>query len=386
MTVEAWRHHNPVAIRFGRGCRSEVVEHFDQRCLVVTSARGRRQLESDPLLADVVTRARPLWRDAVQANPDRRVLQQCIDELAGTEVARVVAFGGGSAIDSAKALALALSPAGRGRTLEALIGEASAIPLDARLPLHALPTTAGTGSEVTPYATIWDHAERRKLSLAGPAVYPCSAFIDPELTDSLPPEVTLATGLDAINQAGESIWNRGMTPVSEALAHRALVAGFEALPRLMEEPGDRAARDAMAETSLLAGLAISQTRTSLCHAISYPLTAHFGVPHGLACAFTMPAVLRHNLAVDDGRFRRLAALLAPGGADDTEGLLQRFNGLNHRLGVADRVRAAIGGREALFALRGEMFTPGRSDNGIAMLDGNVLQRILEKAWSNGDVL
>lgn len=381
MTEGAWSHHNPVAIRFGRGCRSEVAALLEQqRCLIVTSARGRRQLENDPLLGGSMARAQPLWMDSVQANPDRKVLQECIDELAGAELESIIAFGGGSAIDSAKALALALGPKGCGKTLAELIGEASGLPSGASLPLHALPTTAGTGSEVTPYATIWDHAERRKLSLAAPAIYPRSAFVDPELTDGLPREVTLSTGLDAINQAGESIWNRGMTPVSEAWAHRALVAGFEALPRLMEDPGDRAARDAMAETSLLAGLAISQTRTSLCHAISYPLTAHFGIPHGLACAFTMPAVLRLNLAADDGRFRRLAALLAPGGESDTEGLLQRFDVLNQRLDVAGRVRAAIGEREALLELRDEMFTPGRADNGIAPVDHKIVQGMLEKSW------
>lgn len=380
----AWGHHNPVAIRFGRGCRSEIKALLKRRrCLIVTSARGRRQLESDPLLGGSVTGAGLLWMDSVQANPDQQALQERIDDLAGAEVESVIAFGGGSAIDSAKALALALGPDGRGRTLDALIGAASGLPLGASLPLHALPTTAGTGSEVTPYATVWDHAERRKRSLAGPAVYPRTAYVDPELTDGLPREVTRSTGLDAVNQAAESIWNRGMTPVSEALAQRALVAGVEALPRLMAKPGDRAARDAMAEASLLAGLAISQTRTALCHAISYPLTAHFGIPHGLACAFTMPAVLRHNLVADDGRFRRLAALLAPGGEGDTEGLLQRFDALNHQLDVSGQVRAAVGELEALLDLRDEMFTPGRADNGIAAVDHEAVQRILEQAWEAG---
>ncbi len=380
-----WGYHNPVDIRFGRGCRSEVTVILEQyRCLIVTSVRGRRQLETDSLIGGMVMRTQPLWMDAVVTNPDEQALQECIDTLSGSAVESVIAFGGGSAIDSAKVLALALGSMADGRSLRELIQAVSQFPLGASLPLYALPTTAGTGSEVTPYASIWNHAERRKRSLTGRAIYPRSAFIDPELTDSLPKEVTLSTGLDAINQAAESIWNRGMTPVSEALAQRALMISFEALPRLMNQLGDKAARDAMAEASLLAGLAISQTRTALCHAISYPLTAYFGIPHGLACAFTMPAVLRHNLVADDGRFQRLAALLSPSRASNVAGLLTRFDTLNRELGVADRVRSAIGSLDALFKLRHEMFTPGRFDNGIVAVDNDALQRILYEAWRGSD--
>ena len=241
-------------------------------------------------------------------------------------------------------------------------------------------TTAGTGSEVTPYATVWEHGERRKLSLTGTVVYPHSAFVDTELSASLPYHATLNTSLDAINQAAESIWNRNMTPISEMFAHRALQMGMSALPLLLNDLENLSLRDTMAEVSLLAGLAISQTRTSLCHAISYPLTAHFGVPHGLACAFTMPAVLRHNLTAVDGRFCRLADLLEAE-ADDREELVWRFDELNRRLAVPEQVRATIGNRGALMALTDEMFTPGRADNALAAVDKDAVQWVLDQAWN-----
>ena len=136
----------------------------------------------------------------------------------------------------------------------------------------------------------------------------------------------------------------------------------------------------MAEVSLLAGLAISQTRTALCHAISYPLTAHFGVPHGLACAFTMPAVLRHNLTADDGRFRRLAAVLCPEGAESNEELLDLFDMLNEKLQVAEQVREMVGSLNATIALRDEMFTPERADNALANVNCEVLASIVKQAW------
>ena len=155
---------------------------------------------------------------------------------------------------------------------------------------------------------------------------------------------------------------------------------MEALPTLLHDLENLNLRDIMAEVSLLAGLAISQTRTSLCHSISYPLTAHFGVPHGLACAFTMPAVLRHNLSANDGRFRRLAKLLCLEESESKEELLHLFDRLNQQLQVAKRVRAIVGSLEALIALREDMFTPGRANNVLANVNNEVLQSILIQAW------
>ena len=382
--LSVWEHFNPVRVRFGRGCRGEVATELQgHHCLIVASPRGRRQIESDLLLVEAISGAKSsIWMDAVEPNPDLVQLQEAVVKLRDTRVSCVLAFGGGSSIDSAKALALGLSPAANNRTLRDLIDIVACLPLGASLPLYTLPTTAGTGSEVTPYATLWDHRDRCKLSLAGPSVYPHSAYVDPELTDTLPYSSTLHTGLDAINQAAESIWNHRMTPVSEALAHRALKVGLDALPRLLDDLNNMDLRDLMAEVSLLAGMAISQTRTSLCHAISYPLTAHFGIPHGLACAFTMPAVLRLNLTEDDGRFQRLAKVLAPEGKRDVADLLYSFDAFNRQLNVAKQIRNVVGTVEALFVLRDQMVTLGRADNVLVNVDSEVLQAILEWSWES----
>jgi phosphonate metabolism-associated iron-containing alcohol dehydrogenase len=382
MKSAAWGHYNHVSIRFGRGCRLGALDFLDSKhCLVVTSSRGRQRLLNDPVIGASIKRNSDLiWVDSVDPNPDIRSLQSSIHGLSGARFEIVFGFGGGSVIDSAKVLALALGPAGRKFSLYDLFKNVAQLPHNAGLPLLVIPTTAGTGSEVTPYATVWDHEKRRKLSLSGPAIYPCSALIDPDLTDTLPRDVTLNSGLDAINQAAESIWSREITPISEALAQRALRIGLNALPRLMSNLSDGVSRDDMAEASLLAGLAISQTRTSLCHAISYPLTAHFGIPHGLACAFTMPAVLRHNLTADDGRFRRLAAVFQDIGTQDVENLILKFDVFNDVLGVADVVRTAVGSAQELYRLVDEMFTPGRADNSIAAVDRESVLQILRHSW------
>jgi alcohol dehydrogenase len=384
ISSETWAYHNPVRIHFGRGCRGFLAEFLaGQRVLVVCSQRGRRQLESDPLLAKALSNTlRVVWVDAVEANPDLNRLQTLAMGLLDAQVDCVLAFGGGSVIDTAKVLALAISSAARHNTLLELLSAVVDLPSGVSIPLYALPTTAGTGSEVTPYATVWDRAERRKHSLAGPAVYPHMAFVDPELSDTVSYSSTLSTGLDAINQAAESIWNRNMTPVSEMFAHRALMLGMMALPRLLNDLANSSLRDVMAEVSMFAGLAISQTRTSVCHSISYPLTAHFGVPHGLACAFTMPAVLRRSLGADDGRFERLAKVLLTNEPGKSDTLIRYFNLFNQHLKVADRVRKMVGSLEEVIALREEMNTPGRVDNSLIQIDETILANIICESFSS----
>ena len=375
-----WRHHNPVCVHFGRGVRARLTELvLGVRVLVVTTARGRRQFEQDPLLGPLCASMQCVWIDEVETNPGLTELQGVIDRLKDEAFDAVVAFGGGSAIDSAKVLAVALSSELAGMPLRALLAD-PALHREARpKPLYALPTTSGTGSEVTPYATVWDREQRKKYSLAGPAAFPYMAIVDPDLTDGLPEPVTLSTGLDAINQAAEAVWNHNMTPLSEAYSLRALRLGFHALPRLLGDPDDLTARADLAESSLLAGLAISQTKTGLCHSMSYPITAHFGVPHGLACAFTMPAVLRHNLHADEGRFARMATAVAGEGATLVD-LVDRFDAFHAGLRVGARVRETIDGLEVLLSLAGEMFTPGRADNNLADVDGPTIEALLRRAW------
>lgn len=384
MSMKKWLHYNPVRIHFGRGCRASLAEVLaEQRALIVCSPRGRQQLELDVVLGHAIHSAKSIiWVDAVETNPDLDRLQELTNDLQSAHLDCVVAFGGGSAIDSAKAFALALSPTARNQSLRELVDAAASLAVGTSLPLYAVPTTSGTGSEVTPYATVWDHGERRKLSLSGPAVYPHSAFVDSELSATVPYNSTLNTGLDAINQAAESIWNRNMTPMSEMLAHRALQKGMSALPTLLHDLENPNLRDTMAEVSLLAGLAISETRTSLCHAISYPLTAHFGVPHGLACAFTMPAVLRLNLSADDGRFKRLAKVLGLDKAESSQELLHLFNRFNQQLQVAKQVREIVSSVDLLITLSNEMSTPGRSDNALANVNDDVLKKIVFEAWES----
>jgi phosphonate metabolism-associated iron-containing alcohol dehydrogenase len=378
---QCWQFHNPVSIFAGRGCRGELLNQIKRkRALVVTSQRGRRQIENDRILATLVKQCPLDWIDSISENPSLESMQNCIDDNAQTPFDIVIGFGGGSAIDAAKVINLALHPTCRGHRLAQLIEDPSLHANIQGRPLYVLPTTSGTGSEVTPFATVWNRTLKKKLSLASRAVFPFAAFVDSELTDCLPAAVTLSTGLDAINQAIESIWNKNANPITIAYATRAIKLGMISLPKLVKGEEKTKLRDQMAESSLLAGLAISHTRTALCHSISYPLTAHFGVPHGLACAFTMPAVLKHNLVADDGRFEQLALQLL--GSTDVEKLIALFVQLNTDLKVREKVKKYIPDFKTFIGLSHEMNTPGRSENSLAKIQD--ISAILISAWGDSE--
>jgi len=374
---EQWGFYNPVHVHYGRGVRKVLVDQLtNQSCLIVTSIRGRQQMLVDPILKPFVESSNIQWVDTVNSNPGIDELQSAMNEISGQSFNAIIGFGGGSALDSAKTLSIALSSSLKDIDLVELLSKPALYQSIKPVPLFSVPTTSGTGSEVTPFATIWDHQRRKKHSLFGESVFSTAAIIDPELTDNQPLEVTISTGLDAINQSAESIWNKNAMPITIAYATRALQLGFEALPKLIDGGENKLARDKMAECSMLAGLAISQTRTSLCHSISYPITAHFGVPHGLACAFTMPSVLQLNMEADDGRFDQLQKALG------TKDLFQKFYDLNESMEVNKRVKNYISDLKKIKALVGEMYTPGRADNNLANVDNNTIAEIIEQSWWN----
>ena len=360
-----WSHFNPV--RVSAGCLDDLLHHVPPcRHILLVTSHGFTRRGVTARVQTLLSGRRVTVFDEVRPNPDLKDLDAATAALRPAGIDAVVGLGGGSALDAAKALAVTLANPLE-RPLDHVLRQGASHEWVGRLPMTAVPTTSGTGAEVTPFATVWDHTDHKKYSLAGPHMYPTSALLDASLTLSLPPEETLHTGLDAISHALESLWNHHRTPVSSIFAMRALSLAVDALPGALEAPGDIVRRRQMQEASLLAGLAISQTRTAIAHAVSYPLTSHFGVPHGLACSFTLPILLEANLPhlISDGLDERvLLRVLA---------LLQRFD-LGERL-------SKYAQPEAVLALQGSMTTKGRSENYACPLpfgiDG-LLQRSLSQ--------
>jgi len=203
----------------------------------------------------------------------------------------VVAVGGGSVIDVAKLVnALAHDP----RDGRDAVASGTASP---GLPLVAIPTTAGSGSEATQFAVVYvGHA---KYSVGAASMRPSAALVDPGLASSMPPHLTAITGMDALSQAVESYWCVNSTEASKDCARRAIRLVLDHLEAAVKAP-TRHARRAMSKAAYLAGCAINVTKTTGPHALSYPMTSHFGVPHGHAVALTLGEFFVYNSGVGDG--------------------------------------------------------------------------------------
>ena len=374
MSARSWTHHSPVKVIFRPGGLADLPElSHSSRIVLVTTAGFRRRGLVERIQQDFGQRIVAVIDD-VQPNPDVTDIQRQADGLRENPPESVLAIGGGSTIDSAKAIARLLGQEQQASLAAMLRGdEEQASPA---LPLTAVPTTAGTGAEVTPFGTVWDHDGKEKHSLFGEDLYPRLALLDPELTMGLPAEVTIGSGLDAISHAFESTWNHNASPVSLAFAARSLQLSLPALPTLKDNPGDVDARADMLQASALAGMAISQSRTALAHSISYPITARHDLPHGFACSFTLPALLTFNAAEDDGRLASLARSL---GRSDAAELAADMTSLFEQLDVSDHVAKYVPDKDAIMSLTGHMFTPGRADNNLRKATENDVRALVSQA-------
>lgn len=351
MSVNVWCHHNPV--RVVSASIDALTQYVTSRNVVLVTTSGAVCRGMADRICKLLTTSQIIVWDGVKSNPDLTDLDAATAQLSTAKIDSVVGLGGGSALDAAKVLAVTLANPGV-PSLERVFRHKDAANWINRLPLLVVPTTAGTGSEVTPFATVWDISEKKKHSLAGDFVYPDVAILDASLTLTLGHAETLYPALDAISHALESLWNKNRTPISETFATRALSLANEALPAVLRAPSSLVARQGMQLASTLAGMAISQTRTALAHSISYPLTAHLGVPHGLACSFTLPRLISHFLTQEP------TLTFAP--------LMRRTQALLETLGLDELLRG-YASEEAVCELTSEMYAPGRANNfSVAMPD------------------
>lgn len=323
-----WSYRNPVEIHFGTGSFTEVPRLLGERsyALVTYSAPFFDALR-DRLSS--AAGAPVLVVDDVAPNPDFALLADQTARFARLDAApeAIVALGGGSVIDSAKVFAAARGDFGAVRRF---LETKSVVTPSRAIPVIAVPTTAGTGSEVTCWATVWDAAGGSKYSLALPSLYPEKAVVDPVLMLEKPRDLTIATGLDALSHALESLWNKNANPVSASFAVTAAREILEVLPKLVEAPTELDLRARMASAALFAGLAFSNTKTAIAHSLSYPITLRHDVPHGIASSFSLPLVMR-SLVNADGLCRQGLSAIFDGGIGDGA---ERLGRLLDQLGVA----------------------------------------------------
>jgi phosphonate metabolism-associated iron-containing alcohol dehydrogenase len=300
-----------------------------------------------------------------------------IVELAGAlpAVDIVVALGGGSVIDAAKGAVALRALEGDRSALMAHLRENAALPDKmAPTPLIAVPTTSGTGSEVTRWGTLWGDDEV-KHSINDARLYPAHAILDPALCTSMSAELTLTTALDSLSHALEAIWNKHHTPMTDELAQRAIALIRQNLMATLGRPDNLDLRRRLQTAALLAGLAMGTTQTAIAHSISYPFTARLGLPHGIACSFTLAEVARQNMLVAGDRL----ALAADAFGCPLDGLPQALEGWLAELGVGAILERFVT-TELIDQLSGGLMTRARAANNIRETDAEAARQIALNAY------
>ena len=308
--VKPFTFNTTPSLRMGAGLAGQIGEITRPICgdrvLLVTDpgmmATGLVQRATDGLRAAGV--AVTLF-DQVQADPPESIVLQAAEQARGAT--GVIGFGGGSSLDVAKLAALLAASA---QPLAQAYGIGNA--QGPRLPLVLVPTTAGTGSEVTPISIVTTGASE-KMGVVSPLLLPDLALLDPELTLGLPAHVTAATGIDAMVHAIEAYAsvNANNNPISRALALEALGLMGCMLLRAVQKPDDLEARTGMLLGSMLAGQAFANSPVAAVHALAYPIGGHYKVPHGLSNALVLPHVLRFNAQVAPEAYAELLPHVFP---------------------------------------------------------------------------
>ncbi len=299
---------NTTRVVFGPGCARDVREEVRalgcSRALVVTDAVLASRTDVPGRVEKTLGEScAGVFSDVV---PDSGV--HIVD--AGAAFARergadcIVSVGGGSAIDTAKGIAIVLKEGGSLRDYEGF-----QVLRRPQTPHVAIPTTAGTGSEVTYVAVIKDHEAHQKLLFGDYNIIPNTALLDPELTVGLPPGLTAATGMDAMSHAVEAIHSQQKEPIADGLALHAIRLIREFLPRAVAEGTDLVARGQMLIASNMAGTAFSNAQVGMVHAMAHTVGARYGIHHGLANSIFMPHVVRFNAGEVAAFYRPIAAAL-----------------------------------------------------------------------------
>lgn len=320
-----WNYTQPVEIIFGNGRISEVVSLLNNA--------EKPLLVSDPFFIKngLVDRIKSIVGDItvfsdISPNPDVSEVNKCSTLINDKNIDIIIALGGGSSLDLAKAASIAVSDIEE-------YHNGKAVPKE-HIPLIAVPTTSGTGSEVTCVSVLTNRKTGKKAPIVSESFYPKTALIDPELTYSLPPYMTASTGIDVLCHAVEGYWSKGHQPICDALAIYAIKLVFKYLPIAYKESNNKEAREKLSEASVIAGLAFTLPKTTSSHACSFPLTSIYHIPHGEACGLTLDYFARINSV--DIRTQNLAKELGYDNvlvfADDIKKLKKE---INLRLDLAD---------------------------------------------------
>lgn len=375
------------SIRFGDGLLA------DLGSMVMATGQKRVLVVTDPgmMATDIVAQALASLAAAgikssvyseVEADPPEAVVHAACDAARAADAGLVIGLGGGSSMDAAKLVAL-LVPGHQ--QLSDAYGVGNAV--GPRLPLILVPTTAGTGSEVTPISIITT-GKSEKMGVVSPVILPDIALLDPGLTVSVPPHVTAATGIDAMVHAIEAYASASANnnPVSRQLAVQALGLLGGAVERAVHDGSDRLARADMLLGAMLAGQAFANSPVAAVHALAYPIGGHFKIPHGLSNALVLAHVLRFNAVVAPAPYAEMAPYVFPalgqmGPQEAAAAFAEEMAALAKRCGLEARLRDVGIPQDALDLLARDAMNQTRLlVNNPRLVEESDARAIYQAAW------
>ncbi|MFJ8258421.1 iron-containing alcohol dehydrogenase [Peribacillus asahii] len=366
MSLVSYKYFMPTRVECGNGISEKTGELVKElgvtRVLIITDkgVRAANLLDGiEKSLLDVNVDYEIY--DEVEPNPSAETIHRGVDYLKQHKSDAVLAVGGGSSIDTAKGIAAMATNPGHILEYEG-VGKITNLPL----PIIAIPTTAGTGSETTNSTIVTNKETSFKLAVISPHLFPNLAILDPVLTLGLPQEITAATGMDALTHAIESYTSKAANPVSQAFAMQAIKMIGENLTKSYFVGTDLVSRENMLVASMLAGVAFSQSRLGNVHAISHTLGGVFNIPHGIANAALLPFVMKFNLPACADKYKDIAIALGK----DVSGL--------------STLKAAEKAIETVIEMNQSMNIPlNIKDLGVSL---DYLPKLVEDSMRSGNVL
>lgn len=330
----------------------------------------------DDMIKDMQNNYDLIWVTGVEPNPTQVTLLDAFEKIGKDKRPElIIAIGGGSTMDLSKGISAFYKYYIKEKltitSMTARIKDKSYQGSDDVIPIYAIPTTSGTGSEFTKWATIWDVNKTAKFSIDDKALYAKEAILVPELLHTVPTKMMLSTGLDAMCQAMESFWAKATNPLVQDIATMAMIRIKENLKNALEKEFNEQAMVEMSMGSSMAGIAFSNTRTTACHSISYPMTMMFGVPHGFACILTLNQVaMRNKKAVP-----KVDAMLKEVFGDSEYGLENWLKEVS--TGIQDLTLSGFGIKEeSIPKIAVAAFTAGRMDNNPVNFNQKDVEEIL----------
>jgi alcohol dehydrogenase class IV len=371
-------YYNPVKILIDRmDVIESVLNNLNpqvKNIVLLTRGGDFSQSQSGQTISKCIEKFEVLKIEIEISNPDIEDLFSLYTQIKNFDYQCIIGIGGGSVLDLSKSLsALKNMEIDSTSTLRSVIENKSYVENQHIVPWIGVPTTSGTGSEVTCWATIWDRARGVKLSIDSKSLYANTAIIDAALTLTLPNKLTASTALDALCHATEAYWSKNSNEISRVYSLEAIKRIVNNLEKVLDQPKEIQLRNELALGSLYAGLAFSNTRTTACHSISYPLTLALGIDHGVAASLTLAKVMELNLEAIIEKDQLFQAF----GVNHLEEIQQFIERIYRLSGFQSKLKDYNANPEIIESIAENAFTKGRMDNNpIALTKKDVTQILM----------